>query len=304
MATGVPTNIRIPYSEFLNTQTGRPSQEWLMWLMNPDVIGINLANALGVTSGGTGLAQIPTNGQLLIGNGKGYTLATLTPGEYIQIVNGSGSIKIDWENLLPQNNEAVTVLGTSVQALQSQTNQANETIASMQTAIDALASQPRPMEVHPIPYGSFYDTTTQTGSVSAGTPITFNSTDISIGVYIGSTTSRIYVTEAGVYNFQFSIQTQNTDASISDINLWIRINGTDLNGSNGLISIPAKHAGTNGHSIVGWNYFLTLAANDYVELIWLTSATTTTIHYYAAGAIAPATYSAILTATKVNLTTG
>lgn len=283
MATGIPTNIRIPFNEFVNPLTGRPTQEWLLWLMNPNVVSMNLANALGVTSGGTGLATIPTNGQLLIGNGNGYTLATLTPGEYIQIVNGSGSIKIDWENLLPQNNEAVAV---------------------MQSQIEALASQPRPMEVHPIPYGSFYDTTTQTGSVSAGTAITFNSTDISSGVRIGSPTSRIYVSEAGVYNFQFSIQAQNTDASVSDINLWARINGTDLAGSNGLISIPAKHAGGDGHIIVGWNYFLTLAANDYVELLWLPSATTTTIQYYAAGAIAPATYSVILTATKVNLTTG
>lgn len=39
MATAIPNaNINIPYSAFLDAATGRPSQEWLLWLMNPNVI--------------------------------------------------------------------------------------------------------------------------------------------------------------------------------------------------------------------------------------------------------------------------
>jgi hypothetical protein len=39
MATAIPNaNINIPYSEFLDQNTGRPSQAWLQWLMNPNVI--------------------------------------------------------------------------------------------------------------------------------------------------------------------------------------------------------------------------------------------------------------------------
>ena len=38
MATAPNTNIRIPVSPFLDVYTGRPSQEWLLWLMNPQVI--------------------------------------------------------------------------------------------------------------------------------------------------------------------------------------------------------------------------------------------------------------------------
>lgn len=45
-------------------------------------------------NGGTGLTATPTNGQLLIGNGSGYTLATLTAGTGINVTNGSGSITI------------------------------------------------------------------------------------------------------------------------------------------------------------------------------------------------------------------
>ena len=95
MATAAPNaNINIPYSPFLDDNTGRPSQAWLQWLMNPSVISISSGSALGVTSGGTGLTTIPTNGQLLIGNGTGYTLNTLGHGAGISVTNGSGTISI------------------------------------------------------------------------------------------------------------------------------------------------------------------------------------------------------------------
>jgi hypothetical protein len=39
MATALPNNnINIPYSPFLDVTTGRPSQPWLLWLMNPTTI--------------------------------------------------------------------------------------------------------------------------------------------------------------------------------------------------------------------------------------------------------------------------
>jgi len=94
MAVAPNTNINIPYSPFLNNQTGRPNTEWLQWLMNPSFITLNLGSALPVTSGGTGLTTIPTNGQLLIGNGTGYTLNPLTPGVGIGVTNGVGLITV------------------------------------------------------------------------------------------------------------------------------------------------------------------------------------------------------------------
>ena len=47
-----------------------------------------------VSAGGTGLTATPSNGQLPIGNGTGYTLATLTAGSGISVTNGSGSITV------------------------------------------------------------------------------------------------------------------------------------------------------------------------------------------------------------------
>ena len=52
MATAIPNaNINIPYSPFLDDNTGRPSQAWLQWLMNPNVISSNTNNA--IITGGT-----------------------------------------------------------------------------------------------------------------------------------------------------------------------------------------------------------------------------------------------------------
>jgi hypothetical protein len=50
--------------------------------------------AIGTAYGGTGLTATPTNGQLAIGNGSGYTLANLTAGTNVSISNSAGGITI------------------------------------------------------------------------------------------------------------------------------------------------------------------------------------------------------------------
>jgi len=53
------------------------------------------ASTIGVAYGGTGLTATPSNGQLAIGNGTGYSLATLTAGTNVSITNSSGGITIN-----------------------------------------------------------------------------------------------------------------------------------------------------------------------------------------------------------------
>lgn len=53
-----------------------------------------LATAIGVSDGGTGVSTAPSNGQLLIGNGSGYTVAGLTAGGGVAITNATGSIRV------------------------------------------------------------------------------------------------------------------------------------------------------------------------------------------------------------------
>jgi hypothetical protein len=94
-------NLIFPQSPFLDPN-GRPAREWIQWLQNPDVntitaVTFNVDNViltlpLEVIYGGTGLSTVPTNGQLLIGNGTDYTLSTLTAGTGLTITNAAGSI--------------------------------------------------------------------------------------------------------------------------------------------------------------------------------------------------------------------
>ena len=61
-----------------------------------DITG-NAANVNGtvaVAKGGTGVTTTPTNGQLLIGNGSGYSVANLTAGSNVTITNSAGGITI------------------------------------------------------------------------------------------------------------------------------------------------------------------------------------------------------------------
>lgn len=55
---------------------------------------LTLGGTLGVANGGTGLSLTPAAGQLLIGDGSGFTAATLTAGSNISISNGPGAITI------------------------------------------------------------------------------------------------------------------------------------------------------------------------------------------------------------------
>ena len=60
-------------------------------------------------------------------------------------------------------------------------------------------------------YGSFTDSTTQTIAANTSTPMTFDTTEESDGVTIGTPTSRIVIANAGTYNIQFSAQLDKTD---------------------------------------------------------------------------------------------
>jgi hypothetical protein len=64
--------------------------------LNQDTTGTaaNVTGTVAIANGGTALTTTPTNGQLLIGNGTGYTLSTLTAGSNITITNASGGITI------------------------------------------------------------------------------------------------------------------------------------------------------------------------------------------------------------------
>jgi len=86
------TQITPPRVPIIDERTGAVSREWYRWFYSLyNIVGSGLG-VIPVASGGTGLSTIPTNGQLLIGNGTGYTLNTLGTGAGISVTNGVGTI--------------------------------------------------------------------------------------------------------------------------------------------------------------------------------------------------------------------
>jgi hypothetical protein len=151
------------------------------------------------------------------------------------------------------------------------------------------------------PHGAFSSDQDQTTTANTATLMTLNTTDFSNGG-VTISASKITTTTPGTYNLQFSVQFQNTDTAFQDVYIWLRQNGTDIPGSTGFVSIANRHAGTDGHAIVGWNYFIQMQANDYVEIYWSVPNAAVSIQHLAASGTPtkPSTQSVVATLSFVS----
>ena len=189
------------------------------------------------------------------------------------------------------------------------------------TAVFTASIATTTMTVTAITSGPIYPGMVITGTgVTAGTRIVsqLTGTDGSTGTYqvsvsqtVASTTitgtckSKVRCEIAGTYNIQFSVQFVNTDNNIHDTNIWMRKNGVDVPDTNSQFSVPNRHGSIDGHLIGALNLFIDLAADEYIELMWATTDTSTTIEYIAAktGPVRPATPSVILTVSIASVPT-
>ena len=146
-------------------------------------------------------------------------------------------------------------------------------------------------------YGAFSDTTTQVAaSINTAYAMTFNTTDSSNGVSIGSPTSRLVVANQGVYNIQFSAQFDETSGGAANVYIWLRKNGTNVPNTASTIAIQ----GTAARLVAAWNFVIQLEATHYVELMWATDDTSVRILAASSTSVWPAIPSVIATVTQVN----
>ena len=127
--------------------------------------------------------------------------------------------------------------------------------------------------------GSFYDTTTQNAAVAnTAYKVTLNSTDsaISNGVSIVSN-SRITVVYPGVYNIQFSAQFTRSNSGTDVVSVWFAKNGVNIDNSCTDIVLTGGVAASA--TVASWNYFISLNAGDYFEIVWSTPDTHVSITY-------------------------
>lgn len=152
----------------------------------------------------------------------------------------------------------------------------------------------------PKPFASFYDTTTQTNPVAnAVNLMKLNSTyDSGNGAQfsIQKDTSKVFISEDGVYNIQFSAQLDKTGGGNTDIYIWIRVNGVDVPYSASKMVI----AGPNDEKIAAWNWVLLFKGGDYFEIAWSSPSTDAVILAAAASSPVPEIPSVIVTVTWVS----
>jgi len=189
----------------------------------------------------------------------------------------------------------------------AQTNAALRTFfLKLTNALQSIAS-PRGGRFLNNPYGAFQDGTDQTAAnTTTAYAITFDTTDFNNGVTL-SNSSRFNVSQAGIYNIQFSVQFKNTTNDGQDVDIWFKKNGTNIDNSNSRFHLSQrKSSGDPSHLIAALNFFVSLVANDYVEIMWRPTSTSVSIEHFATSSTPtrPAVPSVIATVSFVsNLST-
>jgi hypothetical protein len=150
-------------------------------------------------------------------------------------------------------------------------------------------------------YGQFYDTTTQTAAaIDTAYAMKFNTNVINNkGVTIANNgagaPTRITFANAGTYNLQFSAQLDSATGSSQNIQIWFAKNGTADDYSNTTLAIQ----GTSAETVASWNYWVTVTAGQYYEILWAVSNTGVQILSTTASGIYPGIPSVILTVNQV-----
>ena len=127
------------------------------------------------------------------------------------------------------------------------------------------------------PYGAWKSLVTQTATANTATAVALEVVDYENSTSIASS-SRMTVAYPGIYNLQWSAQILNSDSVARSLSVWLRKNG-DAAGVAGSTRNTLVQAGqANG----AWNYYIQLAAADYIEIYWSTNNALVTLQTYAA----------------------
>ena len=151
-------------------------------------------------------------------------------------------------------------------------------------------------------YASLYDTTDQfVPGASTPRAMYYNSTFTIVNFQINNDAfgnpSIIQNSFGGVYNLQFSAQVfQSSGGGSDNIDIWIRLNGVDVNWSNTRLTLA-----NNGHFVVAsWNWVLGVKPLTEIQIMWATSGNSISLQSDPATAYSPEIPSVIATITKVD----
>jgi hypothetical protein len=149
-------------------------------------------------------------------------------------------------------------------------------------------------------YGSFYSSVDQADGVTPTAMACENTADadgITMELNASSKKSRMTFAHTGTYNIQFSAQFHNRGGggSGNTVNIWFRLNENNIDNSDTKLTVPSNAP----YIVAAWNFMISLAAGDYIEIIWFTDNVNIVIEHEPPGVYSPAIPSIIMTAQQV-----
>lgn len=252
---------------------------------NNTISNINLASQVTGTlptgNGGTGNTATPTNGQLLIGNGSGFSLAALTAGSNITITNSSGGITI----------AAASGGGTTTNALTLNNSGAGAASGTTFNGSTAVTLSYNTIGAAPAPTGTSAQLLANNGSggfsnVTVGSGLTFSAGTLSAtGGGTGDVVGPASATDNAIVRFDGTTGKliQNSAATIADTTGDItagKYNGLTVSTSTGTLTVA------NGSSLItsGANS-ITLTSTGATNVTLPTSGTLSTTGFAIAMAL-------------------
>ncbi|MEK7570450.1 MAG: hypothetical protein AAB515_03385 [Patescibacteria group bacterium] len=221
---------------------------------------------LTVADGGTGLSTVPTSGQLLIGNGTGYTVGSISGTGITAVTNGSGSITI--ASTEADTLAAVTGRGATTSTALTLSNAANSLTAGTLTVTG----------------GTVNGVTIGGTTPGLGTFTTFSATGTTtLGSGAGNTTS--------IGNTTGTVQIESTGLDVSTAGALSGITGfTQGSGNVAISGVGTLSTGTgaislNGDATVaaGKNLALASGTGTFTQSFTATTGTAATLNITNAG---------------------
>ena len=149
--------------------------------------------------------------------------------------------------------------------------------------------------------GTFYSNTTQSAAVAnTPYPVTFNSDGLKCSHINLANTSEIVCLESGLYKFEFRLHIQAPKNEVGRVWIWARVDGVDV--ENSATELAMYGSGTIEATVYpSWSFQQSMDSGETFQLMWATDNTGIVILQPTQTAFAPASRSAAMRVTQVNL---